>query len=137
MLASQLTTSNVRLYSWCDQEYQFQRRRGPGFCSVRCRVAAHRSAKRSAEELQVLADTGDRIWVEVRDGDSRGAALYDAHYSHRLFGRQRKPDRRFVGPGGRIVLLTPDAGALFVWRRFIEPGQTSPRGIYCSVFRRE
>ena len=36
-----------------------------------------------------------------------------------------------------IVLLAPDAGALFVWRLFVEPGQTSPRGIYCSVFRRE
>ena len=24
-----------------------------------------------------------------------------------------------------------------VWRRFIEPGQTSPRDICCSVFRRE
>ena len=75
MLPAQLTTSNVRLCSWCDQEYQFQRRRGPGFCSVCCRVAAHQSAKRSAEELQVLADTGDRIWAEVRDGDSRGAAV--------------------------------------------------------------
>ena len=43
----------------------------------------------------------------------------------------------FVGPGERIVLLTPDAGALFVWRRFVEPGQSEPRGTYCSVFRRE
>ena len=38
--------------------YLDRRRRGPGFCSLRCRVAAHRSAKRSAQELRVLADTG-------------------------------------------------------------------------------
>ncbi len=51
--------------------------------------------------------------------------------------RQRKPGRRFVGPGEKIALLAPDAGELFVWRRLVEPWQTAPRGIYCSVFRRE
>ena len=35
------------------------------------------------------------------------------------------------------MLLTSDCRALFVWRRFIELGQTQPRGIYCAVFRRE
>ena len=109
----------------------------PGHCSSRRRVAARRSAKRPAGELRALADSGDRIRVGVRDGDSRAAALYQARYSHRLFGRQRKSGRRFIGPGDKIVLLTPDAGALFVWRRSIEPGQSSPRGIYCSIFRRE
>ena len=108
-----------------------------GFCSTRCRTAAHRAAKRAAEELQDLPSPPDCIWVEVKDGDGRRARLYQAHYSHRLFGSQRNPGRRFVGPGEKIVLLAPDAGALFVWRRFFDHGQTTPRGTCCSVFRRE
>ena len=60
-----------------------------------------------------------------------GARLYQAHYSHRLFGSQRNPGRRFVGLGEKIVLLAPDAGALFVWRRFFDHGQTTPRGTCC------
>ena len=43
-----------------------------------------------------LEDPDDRIWVEVRDEDSRGVRLYLAHYSHQLFGRQRKPSRRLA-----------------------------------------
>src|SRR5690242_20116992 len=43
--------------------------------------------------------------------------------------------KRFVGPGERIVLLLDDHSALFVWRKFIDKsGQT---GINCSVFRNE
>lgn len=42
-----------------------------------------------------------------------------------------------MGPGERIVLLTPDARSLFVWRWFVEQEQTEPRGVNCSIFRRE
>ena len=41
--------------------------------------------------------------------------MYEGHHFHRLFVRQRKPGRRFVGPGEKIALLAPDAGPLFVW----------------------
>ena len=44
---------------------------------------------------------------------------------------------RFFGPGERIVLLTPDAGALFVWQRLTEPGQPARPRTCCSVFWRE
>ena len=76
-------------------------------------------------------------WTSVRDGNGLAAALCQAHHSHRLFDRIRRFVRRFVYPGNRIVLLTPEAGALFVWRRFTGPGPAAPRSTYCSVFRRE
>lgn len=41
----------------------------------------------------------------------------------------------FVGPGEKMVLLTSDSRALFVWRKFIsDDGQT---GVNCAVFRNE
>ena len=41
----------------------------------------------------------------------------------------------FVGPGEKMVLITQDARALFVWRKFIsDDGQD---GINCAVFRNE
>ena len=39
--------------------------------------------------------------------------------------RRREPVRRFVGPGERIVLLTP-AAALLVWRRFTDARSDGP-----------
>ena len=79
----------------------------------------------------------DDVWIETSDGDPRAAGLHAAHYSNRLYGRTQPAGRRFVGPGQRIVLITPDSGALFVWRKFRESGQREPRGINCSIFRRE
>jgi hypothetical protein len=58
----------------------------------------------------------DEPWVEVRDGDLSGYAIYRRHYSARRYRVQRQ--RLFVGPGYKLVLLTPAADALFVWRRF-------------------
>lgn len=73
-------------------------------------------------------------WVVTKDGDPDGLALYERHYScyHYKDGRQRK---LFVGPGQKLVLLTADKKALFVWRKFIDKsGQT---GVNCAVFRNE
>jgi hypothetical protein len=73
-------------------------------------------------------------WIAVRDGDSRALALYRRHYSCYRYADGRRP-RRFVGPGERMVLLTEDCRALFVWRRFRDAsGQT---GVNCAVFRNE
>lgn len=41
----------------------------------------------------------------------------------------------FVGPGGKMVLLTPDARALFVWRKFID--DSGQIGVNCAIFRNE
>ena len=56
------------------------------------------------------------------------------HYSARHYRDGRNP-RLFVGPGEKMVLLTPSCDALFVWRRFISgDGQ---QGVNCAVFRNE
>ena len=78
-----------------------------------------------------------RIWIPVRDGDPRAYGIFRRHYTFSARRRSRSADTRFAGPGAKIVLMTADCRNLFVWRRFIEQGQSEPRGIYCSVFRRE
>jgi len=41
----------------------------------------------------------------------------------------------FAGPGEKLVLLTGDAKALFVWRKFIS--MDNQDGVSCAVFRNE
>jgi hypothetical protein len=50
-------------------------------------------------------------WVPVRDGNLTGLSIFMRHYTARLTRRIRQ----FVGPGGKMVLLTPDARALFTY----------------------
>ncbi len=75
-------------------------------------------------------------WHVAKDGDPAGLELYERHYScyHYKDNRIRK---LFAGPGEKLVLLTEQGDALWVWRRFIENQETEPRGINCSVFRNE
>lgn len=76
----------------------------------------------------------DRPWFHIRDGDSTALGLFRRHYSHKPYADGRLP-KIFVGPGEKMVLLSPCARALFVWRRFISgDGQ---EGINCAVFRNE
>lgn len=78
----------------------------------------------------------ETIWIRVRDGDPTGLDLFLRHYSAKR-GERRKI-RQFVGPGQKMVLLTADARALFVWRRerpeYRLDGQV---GANCVVFRNE
>lgn len=69
-------------------------------------------------------------WIPIRDGNPTGLALYRRHYSHRA-----KSGLTFVGPGESLVLITPDARALFVWRKFRSDNDQT--GINCAVFRNE
>jgi len=80
-----------------------------------------------------LLDLG--IWIEVKDGDLSCREPYRRHYSARHYRDGRDPCL-FVGPGEKLVLLTRDAKAVFVWRRllFSADGQT---GINCALFRNE
>jgi hypothetical protein len=73
-------------------------------------------------------------WRMVKDGNPIALYLYLRHYScyHYRDGRDRK---LFCGPGEKIVLLTLDDTALFVWRKFID--KSGQRGINCAVFRNE
>ncbi len=75
---------------------------------------------------------GDSPWLQVWDGNATAAAIYDRHYSR---NRASRGDPRFAGPGEKIVLLTPDARALFVWRKFISKDQQD--GVNCAIFRNE
>lgn len=73
-------------------------------------------------------------WQAVRDGDDTCRHIFDRHYSRYRYADGRK-SKLFVGPGEKMVLLWPDARALFVWRKFISAdGQD---GVNCAVFRNE
>ena len=80
-------------------------------------------------------------WLPARDGDPRVFALMRRHYSYREYadGRRRNPanPNRFqvVGPGEKMVLLTADCRALFIWRRFID--DSGQQGVCCAAFRNE
>lgn len=76
----------------------------------------------------------DSVWLPVRDGNHTARAIFDRHYSRHRYQDGRNQDR-FVGPGERIVLLTPCARALFIWRKFISKDQQP--GVNCAVFRNE
>jgi hypothetical protein len=78
----------------------------------------------------LLASGG--LWTEVKDGNPTAAAIYDRHYS-RLPKSRGNP--RFAGPGQKMVLLTPCARGLFVWRKFIS--KDGQQGINCAIFRNE
>jgi hypothetical protein len=73
-------------------------------------------------------------WYGVKDGNPIALDLYLRHYSARHYkdGRDRK---LFVGPGEKIVLLTMDNKAVFVWRKFID--DSGQQGVNCSIFRNE
>jgi len=83
----------------------------------------------------------DCHWLPVKDGDPRAFALYRRHYTYRDYADNRRrdwsnPNRMlFVGPGEKMVLMTVNCDALFVWRKFIsDDGQ---EGVNCAVFRNE
>jgi hypothetical protein len=73
-------------------------------------------------------------WHMVRDGNPAAMALYLRHYSARQYkdGRKRK---LLCGPGYKMILLSLDNDALFVWRKFID--NSGQRGVNCAVFRNE
>jgi hypothetical protein len=74
------------------------------------------------------------VWVEVKDGNDSVRSIFDRHYSRKSYADGRKP-LLFVGPGEKMVLMSPDARAIFAWRRFISgDGQ---EGINCAIFRNE
>jgi hypothetical protein len=76
------------------------------------------------------------MWIPVKDGDARARGIFSRHYSRHHYKDGRKP-MLFVGPGEKLVLLNQDCTALFVWRKFIEQGETKPKGVNCAVFRNE
>lgn len=74
-------------------------------------------------------------WCLTRDGDPYGYDISRRHYSTRHYRAQRQ--RLFVGPGKKLVLLSKDGTALFVWLQFKDACQPSQTGYCCSIFRNE
>lgn len=75
-------------------------------------------------------------WYEVKDGDPRGYALFRRHYSALPYlQRQRANGALFCGPGEKMVLMTTDCQAVFVWKKFID--KSGQQGINCGIFRNE
>jgi len=75
-----------------------------------------------------------RFWTVTKDGDSAGLLLFKKHYSHKPYRDGRQP-KLFAGPGSKLVLVTPQLDALFVWRKFRD--DSGQQGINCAVFRNE
>lgn len=80
-------------------------------------------------------------WYAVKDGDPRAYDLMTRHYSFHRYqdGRRSNLANRnrhlICGPGEKLVLITVNCDALFIWRKFIDDsGQT---GVNCAVFRNE
>lgn len=73
-------------------------------------------------------------WTEVRDANPSALEIFKRHYSRRRYRDGRNP-LHFVGPGEKLVLLTENADALFVWRKF--RSMDSQTGVNCAVFRNE
>jgi hypothetical protein len=72
------------------------------------------------------------IWRSIKDGDDLARLFFDEHYSRKRYADGRRP-KLFVGPGEKLILVTPCRRALFAWRKFIsDDGQT---GINCAIFR--
>jgi len=70
-------------------------------------------------------------WIPIRDGNTTAMSLFKRHYTARAF----RKIFQLVGPGEKTLLLTPDARALFAWRKFkSDNGQV---GVNCAVFRNE
>ena len=75
-------------------------------------------------------------WLPAKDGDPRAYALFRRHYSALPYNRRpRANGMLFCGPGEKMVLLTQDCRALFVWKKFID--KSGQQGINCSIFRNE
>lgn len=83
----------------------------------------------------------DFKWLPSSDGDPRAYALMKRHYSFQPYRDGRRSNHRnpnrflFVGPGEKMVLLTRQCDALFVWRKFID--KSGRKGVNCAVFHNE
>lgn len=75
-------------------------------------------------------------WFLTRDGDPYGFEISRRHYSARHY-QDNRLHRLFVGPGRKLVLLSADGAALFVWRYFIDDTQPKQEGFSCALFRNE
>ena len=77
-------------------------------------------------------------WIGVHDGDLRALALFKRHYSYRRRASgQPRGSPTFVGQGQKMILLTQECHALFVWQFSTVDRLDQQQGVRCSVFRNE
>lgn len=88
----------------------------------------------SAAYIPVSPMVESGYWLGIKDGDARGLAIFERHYSFYQYKDNRKRTI-FVGPGEKMVLMTYNCDALFVWRKFIDA--SGQQGVNCPVFRNE
>jgi hypothetical protein len=82
-------------------------------------------------EQPFLFSPSESPWVPIKDGNVSAMAVFMRHYT----AREKRKTFQFVGPGEKEVLITPDAKAIFVWRKFIS--DAGEDGVNCAVFRNE
>lgn len=80
--------------------------------------------------IQPFLPTGE-TWIVVLDGNDAARSVFDRHYSR----RRTSTSRLMVGPGEKLVLMTPCARAIFAWRKFIS--DAGEAGVNCAIFRNE
>jgi len=78
----------------------------------------------------------DGAWLSSHHADPRAVALYLRHYSARRY-RDGRPRRQFCPPGEKMVLLTQDCRAVFVWHRPALERRSGQVGVCCTLFRNE
>jgi hypothetical protein len=71
------------------------------------------------------------MWILVRDGNVTAMHLFLRHYT----ARANRKQFQCVGPGEKMLLLTPDARAFFAWRKF--KSDAGELGVNCAVFHNE
>src|SRR5574341_276493 len=77
----------------------------------------------------------------ARDGDHTFRTIFDRHYSRIRYSDGRS-SALFMGPGYKMLLITPDATAILGWRKFVdscidERTGEKQAGVNCCVFRNE
>src|SRR3990167_4937464 len=77
-------------------------------------LAEQRSVKQRLGSPPVAAKRCQEYWFACSDADPRAIGIYRRHYSANL---KRNHHAGIGGPGERMVLLTQDCSALWVWRR--------------------
>jgi hypothetical protein len=79
-------------------------------------------------------DVDIKYWRGVKDGNPFALEIYERHYSVRQY-KDNRVRKLFCGPGEKLVLITENMDALFVWRKFID--DSGQDGVNCAVFRNE
>ena len=81
--------------------------------------------------VQPFLIMGDGPWIEIKDGNVSAMSIFKRHYT----ARKTRKVEQFIGPGGKMALITADAKAIFAWRKFIS--DNGQKGVNCCVFRNE